>query len=97
MRDLAHHQLAVVAGGIDVMNAIDRTASTVYPKWNQMSCTSRAMWVGTGTGAAVGAAGSAINPALGSLAGPIAGTMATTSYLEACNQRQAAAATTTTK
>jgi len=97
MRDLGDHHLALVAGGFDVMNTIDSAASTVYPKWNGMSCTSRAMWVGTAAGAAAGAGGAAINPALGSFTGPIAGTLASTSYLEACNQRQAAAANTTAK
>jgi hypothetical protein len=88
MRILADQDLATVAGGLDVMNTIDGAASTVYPRWKQMSCTSRAMWVGTAAGAATGAAGSAINPALGSLSGPIAGTLASTSYLEACQARE---------
>ncbi len=70
------------------MNTVDSVASTVYPKWKQMSCTSRGMWVGTAAGSAAGAGGAAINPALGSFAGPIAGTLASTSYIEACQQRE---------
>ena len=85
---LDDRELGVVCGGASVRNAIDSTASTVYPGWKNMSCTSRGMWVGTATGSLVGAGGAAINPALGSFAGPIAGTAATTSYIEACQKAE---------
>jgi hypothetical protein len=70
---------------------LDSGVSKVYPGWNDMSCTSRGMWVGTGVGSATTAAGWASTPltggagaAIGGTLAPIAGTLASTSYIEGC-------------
>jgi hypothetical protein len=70
---------------------LDGAVSKVYPGWNNMSCTSRGMWVGTGVGSATTGLGWAstpltggAGPAIGGTLAPIAGTLASTSYIEGC-------------
>jgi hypothetical protein len=71
---------------------LDGAVGSVYPGWNNMSCTSRGLWVGTAAGSATALGAGAINPVLGSTVAPIAGTLASTQYIEGCQAGQAAQA-----
>src|SRR5262245_45470770 len=95
MRNLATHQLTQVAGGgagDKVMNAIDGTANFVsFGKWNELSCQSRAGWVGAASGATAGSiAAATLTPAAGVFTGAVAGQLGNTLYFESCSARQAA-------
>jgi hypothetical protein len=74
---------------------LDSSVSKVYPGWNNLSCTSRGMWVGTAAGSAATGLGWAsapvtggAGPAIGGTLAPIAGTLASTSYIEGCETAQ---------
>jgi hypothetical protein len=96
MQSIAYETLEDVTGAAgNWTTKVDSAVSKVYPGWNNMSCTSRGMWMGTAAGSVTGAAGWAlspvtggVSPAVGSTLAPIAGTLASTSYIEGCQNAQ---------
>ena len=92
--ELSDHELACVSGA-GVWDSLDRGISRVSPSWQDKSCTSRAAWVGWGTGTALGAAAWATWPYFGpagqAVLGPINGLIGTavvTNYIDNCDRQK---------